>query len=190
MKKKTIIIIVAILILAAILALVVSKCGGGSGANDKPLVAGYSNFSSKFSPFFSETAYDQDVWGLTAVSLLDVDRLGAIVEKGKSGDTRAYNGHDYTYYGPADLTITTNADGTVDYDFDLRTDIKFSDGKNLTADDVIFSMYVLSDPTYDGSSTFFALPIKGMEEYRAGMASLLDLLLEAGPDNTDFSLWD
>ncbi|MBR4131613.1 MAG: ABC transporter substrate-binding protein [Oscillospiraceae bacterium] len=190
MKKKTIIIIVAILILAAILALVVSKCGGGSGANDKPLVAGYSNFSSKFSPFFSETAYDQDVWGLTAVSLLDVDRLGAIVEKGKSGDTRSYNGHDYTYYGPADLTITTNADGTVDYDFDLRTDIKFSDGKNLTADDVIFSMYVLSDPTYDGSSTFFALPIKGMEEYRAGMASLLDLLLEAGPDNTDFSLWD
>ena len=190
MKKKTIIIIVAILILAAILALVVSKCGGGSGANDKPLVAGYSNFSSKFSPFFSETAYDQDVWGLTAVSLLDVDRLGAIVEKGKSGDTRSYNGHDYTYYGPADLTITTNADGTVDYDFDLRTDIKLSDGKNLTADDVIFSMYVLSDPTYDGSSTFFALPIKGMEEYRAGMASLLDLLLEAGPDNTDFSLWD
>ena len=190
MKKKTIIIIVAILILAAILALVVSKCGGGSGANDKPLVAGYSNFSSKFSPFYSETAYDQDVWGLTAVSLLDVDRLGAIVEKGKSGDTRSYNGHDYTYYGPADLTITTNSDGTVDYDFDLRTDIKFSDGKNLTADDVIFSMYVLSDPTYDGSSTFFALPIKGMEEYRAGMASLLDLLLEAGPDNTDFSLWD
>ena len=190
MKKKTIIIIVAILILAAILALVVSKCGGGSGANDKPLVAGYSNFSSKFSPFFSETAYDQDVWGLTAVSLLDVDRLGAIVEKGKSGDTRSYNGHDYTYYGPADLTITTNADGTVDYDFDLRTDIKFSDGKNLTADDVIFSMYVLSDPTYDGSSTFFALPIKGMEEYRAGMAALVDLLLEAGPDNTDFSLWD
>ena len=78
----------------------------------------------------------------------------------------------------------------MDYDFDLRTDIKFSDGKNLTADDVIFSMYVLSDPTYDGSSTFFALPIKGMEEYRAGMAALVDLLLEAGPDNTDFSLWD
>ena len=180
--------VIAILLCFAMMAALLAGCG--AKGNEKPLVAGYSNFSSKFSPFFSETAYDQDVWGLTAVSLLDVDRLGAIVEKGKSGDTRSYNGHDYTYYGPADLTITTNADGTVDYDFDLRTDIKFSDGKNLTADDVIFSMYVLSDPTYDGSSTFFALPIKGMEEYRAGMAQLVDLLLEAGPDNTDFSLWD
>ncbi len=164
--------------------------GCSSGANDKPLVAGYSNFSSKFSPFFSETAYDQDVWYLTSVQLLDVDRLGAVVEKGKTGETKSYNNHDYTYYGPADLTITTNPDGTVDYDFDLREDIKFSDGKKLTADDVIFSMYVLSDPTYDGSSTFFALPIKGMEDYRSGMSQLVDLLLEAGPDNTDFTYWD
>ncbi len=177
------------------LFLVLAMClgmlaGCGSKASDKPLVVGYSNFSSKFSPFFSETAYDQDVWAMTQVSLLDIDRLGAIVEKGKTGETRSYNNTDYTYYGPADLTITTNDDGTVDYDFDLREDMVFSDGEPLTADDVIFSMYVLADPTYDGSSTFFAQPIVGMEEYRSGMAALIDLLLEAGPDNTDFSLWD
>ena len=181
--KKSLAIILCLAMLLGVLA-------GCSGANDKPLVAGYSNFSSKFSPFFSETAYDQDVWYLTAVQLLDVDRLGAVIEKGKTGETKSYNGHDYTYYGPADLTITTNADGTVDYDFDLREDIKFSDGKNLTADDVIFSMYVLCDPTYDGSSTLFAQPIKGMEDYRSGMAQLVDLLLEAGPDNTDYKYWD
>ena len=179
--------VIAILLCFAMMAALLAGCG--AKGNEKPLVAGYSNFSSKFSPFFSETAYDQDVWGLTAVSLLDVDRLGAIVEKGKSGETRPYNGTDYTYYGPADLTITTNADGTVDYDFDLRTDIKFSDGKNLTADDVIFSMYVLSDPTYDGSSTFFALPIKGMAEYRAGVDVLRNLIFNAGRDNKDFALW-
>ena len=177
------------------LFLVLAMClgllaGCGSKASDKPLVVGYSNFSSKFSPFFSETAYDQDVWAMTQVSLLDIDRLGAVVEKGKTGETRSYNNTDYTYYGPADLTITENEDGTVDYDFDLREDMVFSDGEPLTADDVIFSMYVLSDPTYDGSSTFFAQPIVGMEEYRSGMTALIDLLLEAGPDNTDFSLWD
>ncbi len=183
MKKS-----LAIILCLAMLLGVLAGCSGG--ANDKPLVAGYSNFSSKFSPFFSESAYDQDVWTMTAVNLLDIDRLGAIVEKGKTGETRSYNNHDYTYYGPADLTITTNPDGTVDYDFELREDIKFSDGKPLTADDVIFSMYVLSDPTYDGNSTLFALPIKGMEDYRAGMSPLIDLLLEAGPDNTDFALWD
>ena len=168
---------------------VLTGCSGGS-SGDKPLVVGYSNFSSKFSPFFAETAYDQDVASLTTVSLLNMDRLGAIVEKGKTGETREYNGTDYTYYGPADLTITTNDDGTVDYDFDLRDDITFSDGEPLTADDVIFSMYVLCDPTYDGSSTLYSIPIKGVDEYRQGMESLMSLIYAAGKDNTDFSLWD
>ncbi|MCR5689968.1 MAG: ABC transporter substrate-binding protein [Clostridiales bacterium] len=157
--------------------------------NDKPLVVGYSNFSSKFSPFFAETAYDQDVASMTAAALLTTDRVGAVVEKGKTGETRSYNGTDYTYYGPADLVITTNDDGTVDYDFTLRDDITFSDGEKLTVDDVIFSMYVLSDPTYDGSSTFFALPIKGMEEYRSGMDTLFNIITAAGRENTDFTNW-
>lgn len=178
------------LLLCLVMVTMTVLTGCGSGGGSKPMVVGYSNFSSKFSPFFSETAYDQDVWTITAVSLLNMDRLGAIVEKGKTGETREYNGTEYTYYGPADLTITENADGTVDYDFDLRDDIKFSDGEPLTADDVIFSMYVLSDPTYDGSSTLYSIPIKGMAEYRSGMAPLIDLLLEAGPDNTDFGKWD
>ncbi|MBQ3290780.1 MAG: ABC transporter substrate-binding protein [Mogibacterium sp.] len=183
MKKR-----LALFLCLAMMVTALAGCGGGG--SDKPLVAGYSNFSSKFSPFFSETAYDQDVWTLTSVSLLNTDRLGAVVEKGKTGETREYNGTDYKYEGPADLTITTNDDGTVDYDFELREDMKFSDGEPLTADDVIFSMYVLCDPTYDGSSTLFALPIKGMEDYRSGMASQLQLMLDAGRDNTDFSLWD
>ena len=52
----------------------------------------------------------------------------------------------------------------------------------MTIDDVIFSQYVLSDPTYDGSSTFYAQPIEGMEEYRSGMEPRLNLILAAGPD--------
>ena len=112
------------------------------------------------------------------------------LRRGKTGEDREYNGTSYHYDGPADLTITENKDGTVDYDFDLRDDIKFSDGEPLTADDVIFSMYVLSDPTYDGSSTLYSIPIKGMNEYRAGMASLMSLLYEAGKDNKDFTNWD
>ena len=119
---------------------------------------------------------------MTAINLLDIDRQGAIVELGKTGETRSYNGTDYTYYGPADLKITKNEDGTVYYDFELRDDIKFSDGQPVTVNDVIFSMYVLSDPTYDGSSSFFALPIKGMEEYRSGMDSRGNVINAAGPD--------
>ena len=154
-----------------------------------PMVVGYSNFSNKFSPFFAETAYDQDVAGMTQIPLLSTDRVGAVVQKGIEGETRSYNGKDYTYYGAADLEMTENEDGTVFYDFTLKDGLVFSDGEPVTIDDVIFSMYVVSDPTYDGSSTFFSVPIQGMEEYRKGMAQVITLMQEAGPDNTEYKYW-
>ncbi len=152
-----------------------------------PLVVGYANFSSKFSPFFAESAYDQDAMEMTQVGLLTSDRTGAIIMNGIKGETKQYNGTDYTYYGIADCVITENSDGTVAYDFTLRDDVKFSDGELLTVDDVIFSMYVLSDPTYDGSSTFFATPIKGMKEYRSDMTTVSAYIASLGEDTTDFS---
>lgn len=154
------------------------------------LVVGYSLFSQKFTPFFADTAYDQDVAGMTQLALLGTDREGNVVMNGIEGETRTYNGTDYLYTGIADLVITENDDGTVDYDFTMRDDIVFSDGTPMTADDVIFTLYVLSDPTYTGSSTFYAQPIVGMEEYRSGMDTLFNLLVAAGRDNTDFTYWD
>ncbi len=148
------------------------------------LVVGYDLFSEKFSPFFSTTAYDQDAAGMTQVGLLTSDREGNIILKGIEGETVSYNGKDYTYTGIADCEITKNEDGTIVYEFTLRDDVFFSDGVNLTADDVIFSMYVLADPTYDGSSTFYAQPIVGMEEYRSGVTALSALLLTDGPGKT------
>lgn len=186
MKKATRILA---LVLCAVMCLgLFVGCGNkGKQNNDTPLVVGYSPFNSKFSPFFSETAYDQDVWVMTAISLLNSDRQGAIIMKGIEGETKAYNGTDYTYHGPADCEIKENTDGTVDYNFKLREDLKFSDGEPITIDDVIFSMYVLCDPTYDGNSTLFALPIEGMDAYRSGMDTLYNLMLAAGRDNTDFT---
>lgn len=154
-----------------------------------PLVVGYAAFNEKFSPFFSETEYDQDVWVMTSLGLLNSDRQGQIIMNGIEGETHAYNGTDYTYYGPADCEIVENADGTVDYNFTMRDDIVFSDGEKVTIDDVIFSMYVLCDPTYDGNSTLYAVPIQGMAAYRSGMTTLAKALAAAGRDNTDFTYW-
>ena len=186
------------LLFAALMVFTLAACGkggntpSGSGAvepEETPMVVGYSPFSSKFSPFFAETAYDQDAQGMTQIELINLDRLGQVIYKGIEGETIPYNGTDYTYYGPADIEVTENADGSVYYDFTLRDDIKFSDGEPLTIDDVIFSMYVLADPTYDGSSTLFSQPIEGMEEYRSGMDTLFNLIAAAGKDNKDFTLW-
>ena len=103
-----------------------------------------------------------------------------MIYKGIEGETINYNGTDYTYYGMGDVEVTQNDDGTVDYQIHIRDDQKFSDGEPVTIDDYIFSFYVFSDPTYDGSTTLYALPIEGMEEYRSGMQSKLELLLATG----------
>ena len=158
---------------------------------EKPstLVVGYSPFSEKFSPFFAKTAYDQDAYVQTQVALINNDRAGNLILKGIEGETVDYNGKDYFYDGIADTDIVQNDDGTVDYNIKIRDDIVFSDGTPMTIDDVIFNMYVLSDPTYDGSSTFYAVPIEGLAEYRAGMELLSNMIVAAGPDNTDFTYW-
>ena len=152
----------------------------------------YANdyMSQKFSPFFADTSYDQDAVAMTQVSLLSSDREGNVVLNGKEGAVIPYNGTDYTYYSLANCEIVENEDGTVTYFIDMRDDVTFSDGEAVTADDVIFSMYVLSDPTYDGSSTLYSQAIVGMEAYREGMDTLFNLLVAAGRENTDFTNWD
>ncbi|WP_026650918.1 ABC transporter substrate-binding protein [Butyrivibrio proteoclasticus] len=159
---------------------------GGSG-EDKTLVIAQDDFSEKFSQFFHSAVPDMNVAAVTSVSLLGNDRAGEIIYNGIEGETKNWNGTDYTYYGLSDCTVTENEDGTVDYDFKLREDVYFSDGVQLTADDVIFSYYVFCDPSYDGSSSTYALPIVGMEEYRSGSDTLFNLLCKAGADNTDFT---
>ena len=156
-----------------------------TAASDGTLVLAESGFESKFSPFFAACAADQDVIDLTQIALLGADRKGEMVLNGIEGETREYNGTDYTYHGPADCVVTENADGTVTYDIKLREDLKFSDGEPVTIDDVIFSMYVFLDPTYDGSVTMYSTPIVGLDEYRSSMTTLSKLIAEAGEDNTD-----
>lgn len=161
----------------------------GTVENNTPLVASVSGFEGKFSPFFASNADDVDVTDLTQMYLMGSDRVGNPVLNGIQGETRAYNGTDYFYDGIADIKVTENADGTVTYDFTMRDDIVFSDGEPATIDDVIFSTYVLIDPTYDGSSTLYSQPIVGMEEYRSGMDSRLNLILAAGPDGYTETDW-
>ena len=185
MKKTTKLIALVLALVMVVSAF--AACGGGETANtpageEKTLVIGTQNFDGKFSPFFYTNAYENDVLGLVNVGLLGTDREGAVVLKGIEGEVRPYNGTDYTYTGIANLVMTENADGTVYYDITMRDDIVNSDGTPVSIDDVIFTMYVLLDPTFDGISTFYSLPIEGLEAYRSGMDSRMNLILAAGPD--------
>lgn len=158
--------------------------------NTSTLVYATSTFGQKFSPFFYTTAYDEEVVSSFTGGLLAADRGGAIIHHGIEGETVEYNGTDYTYYGMGDVDVVQNDDGSVDYNLTMRDDLVFSDGTPATIDDVIFGIYVMADPSYDGSSTVYALPIEGMADYYNSQQYLYKLLAEAGRDNTDFSLWD
>ena len=178
--------------IALILSLVMcvslfTACGKQQGSTDdqetaKTLVVGTQNFDGKFSPFFYTNSYENYVMSMIFDALLLTDREGSVVLKGADGEVRPYNGTDYTYTGVANCDIVENEDGTVDYNITMKQGIKFSDGEEMTIDDAIFSYYVLLDPTYDGVSTLYSIPIKGLEAYRTGMESRMNLILAAGPD--------
>lgn len=199
-----------LLALLAALALclgTLAGCGGGASSaastpasGQQPADAGKVNetlvascemgLEGKFSPFFALSAGDQDVVDMFTIYSVIVDRVSNPVNNAIEGEARSYNGTDYTYTGAGNVTVTENADGSVAYDLTIRDDMTFADGKPVTIDDLIFSLYVVLDPTYDGNITLYSVPIKGLEAYRSGMDSMFNLMARAGKDNTDFTYWD
>ena len=195
MKKK----LLSLFLVGCMAAGMLAGCGkpddGKKTSSDKkteasdgetPLVVGYAPFSAKFSPFFADTQYDQDAANMTQILLIGTDRAGGIIYNGIEGQTTSYNGTDYTYYTPSDVDVNIDdATGDTTYTIKMRDDLKFSDGEPVTADDVIFNMYVLCDNDYDGSSTLYSQPIKGVKAYRANSTaadSVTDEMVQAKID--------
>ncbi len=158
---------------------------------DIPLVVAYSPFSQKFSPFYADTAYDQDVAGMVGLGLMTTDRMGGIIYNAINGETVPYNGTDYTYKGPADLSVKYDkaSDLTV-YTAKIRDDLKFWDGTPLTAKDILFTYYTYLDPSYVGSTSLASYPIVGLQNWRTQTsdevyekyAEMATAIFEAGAD--------
>lgn len=158
--KKLLALLMALCMLAGVTAAFAESTA------DIPLVWATSTLSQKFSPYFADTGYDQDVVGMTQISMMTTDRVGGIIYNGIEGETIPYNGTDYTYYGTGNLTV--NYDETTDittYGYKMREDLKFSDGVPVTIDDVIFTYYVYLDPAYNGSTTLKSYDIVGLGAY-------------------------
>jgi len=159
---------------------------------DVPLVVAYTEFSQKFSPYYSESAYDADVAAMTQISLLTTDRVGGIVNNAIEGETIEYNGVPYLYTGPADTsTVYDEATDTTVYTAKLREDLLFSDGTPVTADDIIFTYYTFLDPSYIGTTSLASYDIVGLKDYQTQTtsdvydkyAAMFDGILAAGPDH-------
>ncbi len=165
---------------------------GDGEVNEDTLTVGYAAFDRKFSPFFAETAYDQDVQGITQVGMMTTDRTGAIVYNAIEGETREYNGTPYTYKGAADINVDRLENETV-YTIKLKEGILFSDGEEANADDIIFYMYVLLDPYYDGASSLSSVNVKGYLEYRYNNSAAgtvdPDAIIDGIDENEELQTW-
>lgn len=136
--------------------------GGGGNTTEqrydpetRPLVMSLGTPDGVFNPFFSTSAYDGTVVGMTQISMLSADKNGVVTY----GENEPVVVKDYQEKYDSVTDTTT-------YKFILKNGIKFSDGTPLTMKDVLFNLYTYLDPAYTGSSTIYSTKIKGLAEYR------------------------
>lgn len=116
-----------------------------------------------FNPFYSTTAADATIVGMTQLGMITTGYVnGEVIEA--FGDKEAVVVKDY-------VKSYNSGNDTTTYTFVIKNGIKFSDGKPLTMNDVLFNMYVYLDPAYAGSSTMYSIDIVGLQEYRSQQAT-------------------
>ena len=142
---------------------------GGSNANkyneERPLTMSTGNPDGVFNPYFSTSAYDSSIVGMTQISMLSSDEKGNVVY----GDNEPVVVKDYK-----STTYTQGNKQYTDYSFIIKNGIKFSDGEPLTIKDVLFNLYLFLDPAYTGSSTIYSTDIVGLQEYRQQNPNAVD----------------
>ena len=138
-------------------------CGGNKGVvidnETTRLVLSTSELDGVFNPFYSSSAPDGSIVGMTQIGMLSSDKEGKVAY----GDNEACVVLDYQE------EVIYNADGSAKetvYRFVLKNNLKFSNGSPLTMKDVLFNLYVYLDPAYYGSSTIYSTDIIGLQEYR------------------------
>lgn len=112
-----------------------------------------------FNPFFSTSAMDANVVGLTQIGMLGNDKDGNPTYQTKGDNT-------VMTYDFQEVTTGTGDEQRTTYYFVLRNDVRCSDGSYLTIRDVLFNMYVYLDIAYTGSATMYSTDIVGLQEYR------------------------
>lgn len=111
-----------------------------------------------FNPFFSTSAMDSNVVGMTQIGMLSNNSKGEV----------SYGEKEATV--TKDLQIITQGEKDVNqtttYYFVIKNNIQFSNGSYLTIKDVLFNIYVYLDPAYTGSATMYSTDIVGLQAYR------------------------
>lgn len=133
------------------------------------LVLSTSELEGVFNPFYSSSAADGGIVGMTQISMLGADKDGIIT--GKEARTSAERqaalaAEPCVVYDYDEVTYEENGKQYTRYRFVLKNNIKFSNGTPLTMKDVLFNLYEYLDPAYYGSATIYSTDIVGLKEYQ------------------------
>lgn len=137
----------------------------------RPITFAISALDGTFNPFFTTSATDSSVANFTQVGMLGTTNDGQVA----CGEDEPVVTLDYkiTSYDKHNNETENDVDHTT-YEFVIKNGMKFSDGVDLTIDDVLFNMYVYLDPMYSGSSTMYSVDIQGLTAYRNNDPSAAD----------------
>lgn len=121
---------------------------GNISSSDSVLKIGLPYTEGNFNPFYSSNEYDLEV---VAQMFRPIQRRGS--------DNKLINhsgGISYEFVG----------ENKVKYTVSIKDDLFFSDGTNITIDDVISFYHYVSDASYNGTySDFYLNDIDGLKEY-------------------------
>ena len=160
MKKRILSLALALIMLMGAVSSLYACSKKDTTESQKPdaFVVMTDSLDGLFNPFFSTSANDGTIVGMTQLGMLTTGYENGEVTVA-CGDGEAVVVKDYS--------ITHNsANDTTVYTFVLKNGITFSDGHPLTMEDVLFNMYVYLDPVYTGSSTMYSTDIVGLKDYR------------------------
>ncbi len=87
----------------------------------------------------------------------------------------------------AEAMPTVSTDGLV-YTFKLRKDVKFSNGRELTADDVVYTFTRLLDPKTASPGAGFFVGIKGAQDFIDGKATTVEGVKAVDGSTVEISL--
>ena len=162
-KKFVALVLAGVLVLGAatgaLIALLGNK-GNGNGLDNEVdhLVIASQELDGVFNPFYSSSAPDGSVVGMTQIGMLSSDKEGKVAF-GENEPCVVLDYEEITHKDGEEIKETT-------YYFVLKNNLKFSNGSPLTMKDVLFNLYVYLDPAYYGSTTIYSTDIIGLQEYR------------------------
>ena len=138
--------LVSILLVLSVLFL--SSCFDSLIEKESELLVGVENISNEFNPLYCDNETDK---------IISSQIFGSVQIQGTDNSLiNSCGGISYEYIGESQVKYTVT----------LRDDMFFSNGKNVTIDDVIFFYHFISDATYDGVySDWYLNDIVGLKEY-------------------------